>query len=114
MQNFAYVKEIIERDYSSYCGPQLENFFQKLLAETGQFNQIGSYWERDNKGEIDIVAINDRKKTILIAETKLNKSKINMNILEKKAQSLLRHYSGYTPTFMALGLEDVAEGLLVI
>lgn len=109
IRNFAYVKEIIERDYSTYCGPQLENLFQKLLSETGQFNQIGSYWERDNRNEIDIVAINDMKKKILIAETKLNKSKINMNLLKEKSQSLLKHYPGYSPQYMALGLEDVVD-----
>ncbi|TAK76524.1 MAG: ATPase, partial [Gammaproteobacteria bacterium] len=48
IENFHYIETIIHRDYSSYCGPLLERFFQQLLAETGEFNQIGSYWEKDN------------------------------------------------------------------
>ena len=106
IENFAYVKTVVKRDYASYSGPLLERFFHQLLAETGRFNQIGSYWESDNRNEIDIVAINDMEKKILIAETKLKKSKIDLKILKDRAQSLLRHYPDYTPTFLALSVED--------
>lgn len=107
IENFAYVKHIVKRDYRSYCGPFLERFFQLQLAETGKFNQIGSYWERDNQNEIDVIAINDLEKCILIAETKINKSKISIRNLEKKSLALLKHYPNYTPTFLSLGIQDI-------
>lgn len=106
IENFNYIKKIVERDYSTYIGPILERFFQGLLAETGAFNQIGSYWEQDNKNEIDVVAINDLEKIIVVAETKLNKARINIKALEEKAQSLLKTYEGYRPIFLSLGIED--------
>lgn len=106
MENFAYVKKIIKRDYSSYCGPILERFFQQLLSDTGQYNQIGSYWEKDNRNEIDIVAINDLEKQILLVETKINKSKINLKTLERNSEALLKNYPGYQPTFKGLSIED--------
>lgn len=49
------------------------------------------------------------EKKILIVETKLNRSKISLKILEAKAQTLLKHYPDYTPTFMALTLEDALK-----
>jgi AAA+ ATPase superfamily predicted ATPase len=111
IENFSYIKQIIKRDYSTYCGPLLERFFQKLLAETGQYNQIGSYWEKDNRNEIDVVALNDLEKKILIAETKLNPSKINLTNLSARAESLLAYYSDYTPTFLGLTIGDVSSFL---
>lgn len=106
LENFPYLKNILKRDYKNYCGPMLEQFFKKRLAETGLFSEIGSYWERDNQNEIDIVAINEMEKIILIGETKLNKSKINLKQLNQKSQALLKHYPGYTPIWCALGVED--------
>ncbi|OGT66076.1 MAG: ATPase, partial [Gammaproteobacteria bacterium RIFCSPHIGHO2_12_FULL_45_9] len=107
IENFSYVKKIVRRDYSTYCGIILERFFHQLLAETGHFNQIGSYWEKDNQNELDVVAINDMEKRIIIAEIKLNKAKINMNTLASRAAPLLERYPLYMPTLLALGLEDI-------
>jgi AAA+ ATPase superfamily predicted ATPase len=109
IENFSYVKKIVERDYKSYCGPLLERFFQKILAETGRFNEIGAYWERDNQNEIDIVAINEMEKRILIAEIKMNKKRINLDVLTARAQPLLKHYPDYTPMFLALSIGDVID-----
>lgn len=106
LENFNYVKEIIRRDYSSYCGPLLEKFFQQLLAETGRFNQIGSYWKKNNRNEIDVVAINDLRKNIVIAEVKFKKSKINLNNLILRSESLLSHYPNYSANYYALSIED--------
>ena len=109
--NFGYVKDIIRRDYSVYCGRMLENFFHDLLADTGQFNQIGSCWERGNENEIDIVAVNDLKKEIILAEVKMNKSRINIAVLEKKTKNLLQDYRGYKPIWLGLSLEDAKNYL---
>jgi AAA+ ATPase superfamily predicted ATPase len=109
--NFSYVREIIRRDYTVYCGRILEGFFHNLLADTGKYNQIGSYWERNNENEIDLVAINDLKKEITLAEVKLNKSRINMAALEKKAGNLLQDYQGYKPVWLGLSLENAEDYL---
>lgn len=111
IENFSYVKEIIKRDYTAYSGPLLERFFQQLLAATGQFNQIGSYWEKGNDNEIDIIAINDLKKKILFVETKLNQQKINLKLLKIKAELVLRDYPDYEPTFRGLSLQNILEFL---
>jgi len=105
--NFNYVKDIVKRDYSTYCGRILERFFSELFAASGKFNAIGSYWGRDNQNEIDIVAVNDMKKKIVIAEVKFKKTKINLNTLREKSVKLLRLYPNYKPQFLALSFEDI-------
>ena len=105
--NFEYVKDIVKRDYDTYCGIILEKFFRELLGESGKFNIIGSYWGRDNRDEIDIVAVNDMEKVIVIAEVKFKKSKIKLDILKEKAEKLLRSYPNYKPEFLALSFQDI-------
>ncbi len=67
---------------------------------------IGSYWEKGNQNEIDLVAINDLKKEIIFADIKLNKSRINLTALKTKAGRLLKMYSAYKNTWLGLCLED--------
>jgi uncharacterized protein len=40
--------------------------------------EIGSYWERGNQNEIHLVAVNDMKKTITMADIKLSKSRLSV------------------------------------
>lgn len=110
-ENFSYIKEIINRDYSSYSGRMLERFYHQLFAETGNYNVIGSYWEKGNQNEIDLVALNDLKKEITLADIKLDRKKINLNALKERAQGLLNTYSGYKVKWLGLSLEDVKDYL---
>ncbi len=109
--NFDYVKQIINRDYSTFSGRGLENFFHRLFADSRRYNRIGSYWERGNRNEIDLVAVNDMEKKIVIAEIKLNKSKIRIEGLKMKSRGLLAAYPHYTPEWLALGLDDAGDYL---
>ncbi|MFQ5629491.1 MAG: ATP-binding protein [bacterium] len=109
--SFSYIKSVLQRDYQTYCGKLLEKFFHELFAQTGEYNRLGSYWERGGQNEIDLVAINDMQKKIVMAEVKLNKRKINLNALHQKANHLLASYSNYTPSFLALSLEDATKYL---
>ena len=105
--NFGYIREVIDRDYSIHCGVLLEKCFQELFAETGKYNRVGSYWERGNKNEIDLVAINDMKKTIVIADIKLNKKKLNIGELKQRAENLIRSYPNYSVEWLELSVEQL-------
>ena len=109
--NYDYIKKIIKRDFSTYSGRLLEDFYKKLFAESGKYNQIGSYWEKGNQNEIDLVAINDLDKKIVLAEIKLNKGRIRPALLEQKAQKLLSVYKNYDREFLALDVDDAAKFL---
>lgn len=87
-------REVIERDYSSWSGKILERFFHDLYAAGNKDNRIGSYWERGNKNEIDLVAVNDLRKELVMAEIKRNKSRISLPALQHKAERLLQEYQG--------------------
>lgn len=109
--NFAYIKEIVARDYSTFAGRMLEKFYRELFAESGRYNRIGSYWEKGNRNEIDLVAVNDLKKEIVLAEIKLDKSRVRLSELSRKARGLLAAYPGYKTEWLGLGLEDAGKYL---
>jgi AAA+ ATPase superfamily predicted ATPase len=109
--NFVYVKDLVKQDYSNYCGKILEKFFRDLLAQTNQYNRIGSYWEKGNENEIDLVAVNDMKKEITIAEVKMNKAKIDLESLKRKSKNLLMEFPRYKEEYSSLSLADVKKFL---
>ena len=109
--NFDYIKESIRRDYSTYSGKILEQFYHDLFAETNQYNRIGAYWEKGNLNEIDLVAINDMKKEMAIAEVKTNKKNLNLGVLKQKSKRLIAGFPKYQIKFMLLSLDDATSYL---
>jgi len=89
MENFDYIKKIIQRDFETFSGIELESLFEAILIESKQFNQIGSYWDSKGENEIDIVAINDLEKQILIVEVKRQLKRYNSNKLRIKSENML-------------------------
>ena len=106
-ESFDRLKEIIKRDISTYKGRFLEKLFIELLKEKQTFTNIGSYWERNNQNEIDIVAIDDIDKKLLICEVKLNEKKLSHNDLVIKAQNLVKEYKEYEIEYKLLSLKDI-------
>jgi AAA+ ATPase superfamily predicted ATPase len=107
IENYNYVKSIVKRDFSTYSGRFLEKYFiEKLKASTNHSN-IGTYWEKGNQNEIDIVAINDDKKTMLIAEVKLNAKKINLELLREKSSKLVDKQKNYSVEYTGYSLDDI-------
>lgn len=111
IENYEYVKDIVLRDYATYSGKFLEKYFVEQLKLSYDYSDIGSYWERGNQNEIDIVAVNDEKKTMLIAEVKRNPKKIDIKVLEKKALKLMEKYKKYDYEFRGYSLEDMRTKL---
>jgi AAA+ ATPase superfamily predicted ATPase len=106
-ENFKRLKEIIKRDFSTFQGKFLEKLFVALLKEKQQYTAIGTYWERGNKNEIDIVAIDETHKTLLCCEVKLSKRRLNQNDLVLKSQKLLEKYKGYEVQYRLLSVDDI-------
>jgi len=114
IKNFDYVRANIDRDYAGYCGRFLERFFIELLTQTKKYNRIGTYWEEKNLNEIDIVAINDLDKQLLIAEVKTNPKKFNTHELRLKAQNLLTRYPDYHVEWAGFTLKDANKYLGIL
>lgn len=107
INNFDFVKSKVLSQFDEYSGKILEKYFINKLADTGKYDKIGQYWEKGNKNEIDIVAINSLKKEALIGEVKLNKKKINLENLKIKSKKLVTQLKDFKITYSALSLEDM-------
>ncbi len=106
--NYEYVKTIIKDDFANFSGKMLEKYFVEKLALSHQFSEIGTYWEKQNLNEIDIVAVNQNKKTAVIAEVKLNKSKISIDSLRHKSLNLInKDLVNYTIEYQSLSIIDM-------
>ena len=107
LENYEYVKKIVKRDYETYSGLFLERYFQEKLRLSYAYSAIGNYWERGNQNEIDIVAINEDEKRMLIGEVKRNPKKIDLHKLKQKALKLTSKYSKYSVEYRGFSLEDM-------
>lgn len=107
IENFEFVKEIVRRDFRVYSGRFLEKYFMEVMGSSGEFSKIGTYWERGNKNEIDIVALNELTKKVFICEVKLNPGKIDIKALKQKASKLLNELKGYEIEYQGLSMEDM-------
>lgn len=106
-ERFEYIKQLIERDISTYAGPILEKLFIEIMNNSPKYGLIGTYWEKGNLNEIDIVAIDDLLQEIYFAEVKLNKDKIKMKKLKEKTENILKKYSGYNASYEGLSITDI-------
>jgi len=106
-ENYTRLKTIIFRDFDTFRGKFLEKLFIDLLKEKQKYTKIGSWWQKGNKNEIDIVAIDDIDKELLICEVKLSKSRLNKNKLILKSSALIEQFSGYTVKYQLLSIDDI-------
>ncbi|MDR0833748.1 MAG: AAA family ATPase [Candidatus Symbiothrix sp.] len=107
-ESFDYLKDIVNRDYKTYSGQILERYFREKIRKEENLSAIGAYWESGNRNEIDIVAINEYEKRAIIAEVKRNAEKINLNILQEKAETLVsKQLVGYTIEYRGLSMEEM-------
>jgi AAA+ ATPase superfamily predicted ATPase len=109
--NLHYVKERFIADYQQYAGYALERLYCEMFRQSGQYNMVGSYWESGFRNEIDLVAINDNDKVMILAEIMMNKRIIRQERLKSKALNLSKQYPDYRIEYRYLGMEDLLEYL---
>lgn len=111
--NFNFIKQSIEMNIQNYSGQILEKLYHDIFIEKSSFNLIGNYWERGNKNELDIVAINDLEKRIVISEVKMNVEKAKMNTLKEKSINLVKKYPGYEIEYLLLGMQTIDKYMMI-
>ena len=109
--NYDYLKQYLNKNFQTYKGPILENMYQEIFKEQSEFNIIGNYWERGNQNEIDLVAVNDLDKKIVLAEIKMNLEKAKMKELKEKSAKILKKYNGYEVEYLLLGMQNLEKYL---
>ncbi|HPS40206.1 MAG TPA: ATP-binding protein [Candidatus Cloacimonadota bacterium] len=107
--NPGYVKERFKADYQQFAGQSLERLYREIFKQSGLYNLVGSYWESGFQNEIDLVAINEPKKLLILAEIKLNKKNIRKEELKAKSSQLCKLYPDFKIEYRYLGLEDLAD-----
>lgn len=104
------LKDIVKRDYPTFSGIMLERYFRQKAIESGQYTQVGNYWDRKGENEIDIILINDVRKQISIGEVKRNVHNIGARQLSDKIDHFLSVHpelGEYQLTQLELGLEEM-------
>ena len=87
------LRENINTHYEQFTGRTLERYFQTQFMETGNYSQVGNWWDKQGGNEIDVVALDEFNHTGLIAEVKRNERKLSMAKLEEKMENLLERYN---------------------
>lgn len=105
--NFDYVRSIVGRDYATFSGLILEKYFVEKMILSQKYSTIGTYWEKANQNEIDIVAINEMDKKALFAEVKRKKENINLNVLKEKSTKIAQSFPGYEISYQGFSIEDM-------
>ena len=104
--NIDYVRNKVYADYNTFSGIILERYFRQQYAETGLYNIVTNYWKR-NTDEIDLIAVNEADRHLVIAECKRQAARINLDVLQKKAHDIVARHQRWTIDYRALSLEDM-------
>lgn len=105
------LKSVILRDYETFTGKTLEQYFTNKINEEKQLTKIGGWWDRKGENEIDIIAVNDLEKTCDVYEIKRQAYRINLSKLTEKVNSfksvVKSEIGGYFIQTFGLSLEDM-------
>ena len=101
------MREKVTADYSTFSGWILERYFRQMYRETGLYNIVTNYWEKDGSNEIDLVAVNEVEREIVIGEVKRNPRRIDLHGLEEKSRNIISKRKGWHIEYVGLSLEDM-------
>ena len=75
--------------------------------ETGNYSQVGNWWDKQGGNEIDVVALDEFNHIGLIAEVKRNDRKLSIPKLEEKLGKLPGSFSKNHFTMKGLSIKDM-------
>lgn len=111
LDNYDDLLAVVMRDYPTYSGLLLEQYFRQKLAEDGGFSAIGSWWEAKagkEACEIDIVGIRTERKSALVGEVKCNARNYDHKAFMEKVEHISNKIlSGYEIEPRLFTIEDM-------
>lgn len=110
IEAFDALRQIIERDYETFSGKRLEQYFKEKLAEEQQFTCIDNWWSRNGEDEIDIIAFNELTKQAVFYEVKRQAKELNPTTLERRVNAFLvatRQLKKYAIACQGLSMQDM-------
>ena len=96
----------VQADYNTFSGFILERYFRQKFAETGLYNIVSNYWHRD-ADEIDLIAVDEADKRLVIAECKRQSNHIDLDLLREKARAIVAKHRRWQVEYRALSLENL-------
>ena len=104
------LKQYCQERLDTFLGKSLERWFIESIKHSGQWEIVGSWWDKKGLHEIDVVAINSAKQKICFNEVKLNTKKYNEAKLKLNAEAFLEvnpKLKEYKLSINGLSLENV-------
>lgn len=104
------LRELVERDYNSYSGKVLEQWFRDSFVESQRYTRIGYWHDRRGENEIDIIAADEINKQVDFYEIKRQEKELDMSILRAKAEQFLQatgKFKRYRYNYQGASLEDM-------
>ena len=116
LQNFEGLRQLAQANYTSYSGMLLEDYFRQQMAQTGQWREIGSWWQvkaieyhgKQIDAEVDIVALSLTGRKALVVEVKRQRSEYDHELFMTKVQYLKqKDLHAYAVSTQLLTVEDM-------
>lgn len=110
MRYVTQLRELIDRDYDTFTGLCLKQYFKELLAESQQYTRIDSWWSRNGQNEIDIIALNEINNTATFYEVKRQSKAYDEKKFVEHIEAFLqttRQLKGYTINHQLFCIEDM-------
>lgn len=110
IENYAKLREIIDRDYNTFSGLMLERYFHRVAMESGNFTRIGRWWDRKGENEIDMICEDELEDKAVFYEIKRQEDDICISLLKQKADVMLRasgEFKDYEIDYKGLSMEDM-------
>ena len=104
---FDLLRRSMEQSLETYEGHVLEDFFRRRISEQDTYTSVGGYWNRKGDVEIDIVVVDDIDRRCRFIEVKRNREKLDMPLLRKKSEPLLKSLDGYDIVYDGLSMDDI-------
>ena len=106
--NLEWLADKVLSDYESYSGLVLERYFRQVYAECGQYNLVTNYWKKkDGKDEIDLIAVNEADKVLILGEIKRNPDKIKLSEVKEKGKGIILHHKKWDINYIGLSLDKM-------
>lgn len=106
IDNLDYVRDKVFADYNTFSGFVLERYFRQRFAEMGCYNIVTNYW-KGGEDEIDLVAVNEVEKRLVIAECKRQAKRIDMKTLQDRATDLVAKHRRWHIELKGFSLDDM-------
>lgn len=104
------LRQIVERDYTTYSGKVLEEWFRECCIESGKYTHLGYWHDRKGENEIDIIMADDIDKSVEICEVKRQQKDLDLSILRSKAEvffNATKKFKRYTIKYQGLSMDDM-------